>query len=322
MADEPASDDPSTEHGVTPLPQGAWWRRNPNVTMALGCVGLLGVIALNLYFMRRPDQQNGAPPALVSATPALPSATATALVPAPSAAASQADPAEAVDFETDTSALPTTSARPPPRAYGTVQRAAVESCTTASVAGLSRQIIAEARCLRPNAFVRLPSRPNLSLEDEVLPYLQLEARNDLVRALDARPKQKMTINSALRTLPQQFLVWVWSANRRCGVPLATPPGQSNHETGMALDIVEAAAWRSELEARSFKWLGPRDRVHFDYKAGSGVSNATDLIAFQRLWNRNHPDDKLKEDGRYSPAVEKRLKKSPPAGFPIGASCGK
>ena len=108
------------------------------------------------------------------------------------------------------------------------------------------------------------------------------------------------------------------------MPLATPPGESNHEVGTALDIAEAGTWRPALEAQQFKWLGKSDRVHFDYKGGSSASpgSATDVLAFQKLWNRNHPNDKINEDGRYSPAVEQRLRQAPPDGFELGPSCGK
>jgi hypothetical protein len=202
-----------------------------------------------------------------------------------------------------------------------VQQAAVDSCTTASVDGLSRQIIAQARCLKPNAFVPLPSRPNLVIASQVFPYLELEARDHLLKAVDARPKLKMTVNSALRTLAQQYLVWRWSASKRCGVPLATPPGESNHEVGVALDIAEAGSWRPLLEAQDFKWLGASDRVHFDYKGSAATpGSSTDVLAFQKLWNRNHPTDKINEDGRYSPNVEQRLKQAPPDGFKLGPSC--
>jgi hypothetical protein len=47
-----------------------------------------------------------------------------------------------------------------------------------------------------------------------------------------------------------------------------------------------------------------------------------VLAFQKLWNRNHQEDAISEDGRYSPATEQRLKKAPPGGFPLGASCAK
>ncbi|HEY5955982.1 MAG TPA: M15 family metallopeptidase, partial [Polyangiaceae bacterium] len=210
-----------------------------------------------------------------------------------------------------------------PKHFATVQDAAARSCTTASVEGLSRQIISEARCISPNALVALPPRPNLLLSPQVLPYLDVEARDHLVRALDAHRDRTMTVHSALRTVAQQYLVWRWSANKRCGVPLATSPGDSNHESGLAVDIAEQAVWRPMLEAQGFKWLGASDKVHFDYKgAGASTHRSVDVLAFQRLWNRNHADDTITADGRYGAPTEQRLKKAPPDGFRIGSTCGK
>jgi len=77
-----------------------------------------------------------------------------------------------------------------------------------------------------------------------------------------------------------------------------------------------------LEAQDFKWLGASDRVHFDYKSASPTRVATDVLAFQKLWNRNHKDDAINETGRFDAPTEQRLKKAPPSGFPLGASCGK
>lgn len=312
------------EHGAF----RAWFEHNRTLAVTLGSLAACGIIALDLYFMLRGNREaSSAPaPAVSTATPP----PALKAVPAPALSvnsAPQAPPsAEASgpgdDFLESDDGEPRSKKPPPPKHYATVHQAAIESCTTASVDGLSRQIIEQARCTRPNAFVPLPSRPNLVVAPQVFPYLESKARNQLLKALDAHPKTQMTINSALRTVAQQYLVWRWSATKRCGVPLATPPGESNHEIGIALDIAEAATWRSALEAREFKWLGASDRVHFDYKGGSGPArSAADVLAFQKLWNRNHPTDKLTEDGRYTPATEQRLKQSPPDGFALGPSCG-
>jgi LAS superfamily LD-carboxypeptidase LdcB len=326
----PLADDAGSEHepGAEPEPprsgNGArgWLREHRTLALSLGCVALCSVIAADIYLMLKSDARRRAVAsasnaAAGSVTPPAASPTHSSPQPAPAA-----DPAsEALDFESEDGEHATKPTAP--KHFATVQQAAVESCTTASVDGLSRQIIAQARCLKPNAFVPLPSRPNLVVASQVFPYLEAGARERLLKALDARPKQKMTVNSALRTVAQQFLVWRWSAAKRCGVPLATPPGQSNHETGTALDIAEAGTWRPVLEAHGFKWLGASDRVHFDYKGVSApTGSSTDVRAFQKLWNRNHPDDKLSEDGQYSPAVEQRLKQAPPDGFSIGPSCGR
>lgn len=219
---------------------------------------------------------------------------------------------------------PSTPSKPAaPQHFATVQDAVAGSCTTASVEGLSKQIIEQARCLNPKAVVPLPSRPNLVTGPHVFPYMQSDARDHLVRVLDAHKSATMKLNSALRTVAQQYLVWRWSASKSCGVELATRPGDSNHELGLALDVAEHASWKSALEAEQFHWLGASDRVHFDYKVPDAQPRkAIDVQAFQKLWNRNHPKDAINEDGNYSPATELRLKKAPADGFEIGPSCGK
>jgi len=217
---------------------------------------------------------------------------------------------------------PVPSKPAPPKHFATVQEAAAGSCSTESVDGLSRQIIDQARCIKPNEFVPLPKRPNLVMAPNVYPYLELGARDHLLHALDAHKSATMTINSALRTVAQQYLVSHWSVSKICGVQLATRPGESNHEIGTALDIKEAASWRPALEAQDFKWLGASDRVHFDYKAAVPARIATDVLAFQKLWNKNHKEDAITENGRFDAATEQRLKKAPPTGFALGASCGK
>lgn len=338
MADDAAREEaePEAEYGgVRRHGARAWLEQNRSLALSLGCVALAGVIALDVYVMFKSDAKRRTPEALAAAAGAAPPPP-TARAPAtPSEAASVTSPGTEADASSgegedyhesdDGEPRPPNGGKPtPPKHFATVQQAAIDSCTTASVDGLSRQIIAQARCIKPNAFVPLPSRPNLVVASQVYPYLELEAKNRLVKALDSRPKQKMTVNSALRTVAQQYLVWRWSQTKRCGVPLATPPGESNHEIGVALDIAEAGTWRPALEAQQFKWLGASDRVHFDYRGGVAAnagSSRTDVLAFQKLWNRNHPNEKLNEDGRYSPAVEQRLKSAPPDGFALGPSCG-
>ncbi|RYZ04239.1 MAG: hypothetical protein EOO73_24435 [Myxococcales bacterium] len=329
MPDDGGSDDPRLPEPEQPPSRAPergreWLRHNRNLALGLGCVALCGVIAVALYSMVKSDRQRATSAlTVVSSAPAPVTPAPVSPPSAPEVPLPLATDGEPLDYETDDGEPRERAPKSAPKHYTTVAQAAVESCTTASVDGLSRQIIAQARCIKPNQFVPLPSRPNLVIASQVFPYLELEAKNRLMKALDGKPKQKMTINSALRTVAQQYLVWRWSATKRCGVPLATPPGESNHEIGTALDIAEAGTWRPVLEAQQFKWLGPSDRVHFDYRGGGAAQNAgTDVMAFQKLWNRNHPDDKIAEDGRYSPAVEQRLKQSPPDGFALGASCTK
>ncbi len=329
----PSGDEPPPEPSRPKAPPARHLRlpTRRTVGLSLAFFAPCAVIALGIYFIAKGGAERGAPQSDASAA-LVGSVEAPPAVAAPDSAAASAssppplDKAEAAaqvfdDENGDGERAPTKKA--PPKHFATVEKAAAGSCSTASVDGLSRQIIEQARCVKQNAYVPLPSRPNLALASNVFPYLELEARNHLLKALDAHSSGKMTINSALRTVAQQYLVWRWAAGKRCGVQLATPPGESNHEIGIALDVAEAAQWRPALEAQEFRWLGSSDRVHFDYKGGDAPPhNAADVLAFQTLWNRNHPTDTISPDGHYNPATEQRLKKAPSDGFPIGPTCGR
>ena len=54
---------------------------------------------------------------------------------------------------------------------GTVSQAAASSCSTTSVKGLSKQIIAEARCINPDSYVLIPDLANVSFGSAVFRYL-------------------------------------------------------------------------------------------------------------------------------------------------------
>jgi len=203
----------------------------------------------------------------------------------------------------------------------TVVDAAASSCATSSVKGLSKQIIAEARCMNANSYVAIGSHGNLTVGSSVFAYLEKPARDKLVAALNAHPGTTMTLNSALRTIAQQYMLYRWYQTGRCGISLAAKPGSSNHETGLALDVNNYSTWKPILTNYGFKWLGSGDPVHFDYVGSGAVSyKGLDVKAFQRLWNRNHPDDKIDTDGVWGPQTEARMKKAPAGGFATGATC--
>ncbi len=230
------------------------------------------------------------------------------------------EPAELDGPEPDEGATPG-GATPLPAMTGTVEQAISGGCSTTSVKGLSEQIVAQMNCLVPDALAALPARSNLTESAATFAYLQPKAKDALVAALDANPSKSLSINSMLRTVAQQYVLYRWSQTGRCGIALAATPGRSNHESGLALDTSEYSSWRAALEARAFAWFGSADKVHFDY-AGSGKSDlrGIDVKAFQMLWNVNHPDDPIGEDGSYGSKTATRLSKSPAGGFPIGASC--
>ncbi|NUO48958.1 MAG: hypothetical protein HOV80_08895 [Polyangiaceae bacterium] len=202
-----------------------------------------------------------------------------------------------------------------------VLEAADGGCSTLAVKGLSLQIIAQSNCISPGAFIEIPAAANVTMQDTVFPFLEEPAQAALVAAVTANPRTSMTINSALRTVAQQYLLYRWYQQNRCSISLAATPGTSNHETGLALDISQHDTWRPILESKGFAWLGSSDPVHFDY-AGAGAVDyrGTDVLAFQMLWNENHPDDPIDEDGEWGPETEARMIDAPAEGFPIGASC--
>ena len=226
-----------------------------------------------------------------------------------------------VDEEGEVDGPEPTGEREDAAAPGTVANAVATSCATSSIKGLSLQIIQEAACIEPDAFVKLPDLPNLEVNANVFAYLEAPAHERLVAALQANPSKTMVLSSMLRTVGQQYLLRQWSANGACGIGLAAKPGKSNHETGLALDTPSWSTFKTLLSGYGFKWFGSADKVHFDYVGKGAVSYiGLDVRAFQRLWNRNNPNDEISVDGDYGPQTESRLKKSPAKGFAVGPIC--
>jgi hypothetical protein len=131
----------------------------------------------------------------------------------------------------------------------------------------------------------------------------------------------LEVNSALRTLPQQYLLYRWYKSGRCNIGLAASPGQSNHESGLAIDVEDNAGWQKVMANHDMKWLGASDPVHFDYVGEGRVDlGGLSVLAFQKLWNRNHPEDQIAEDSAYGDDTERRLALAPVGGFAKGADC--
>jgi len=200
-----------------------------------------------------------------------------------------------------------------------VSLAVTSSCSTTSVKGLSQQLVDEMNCLQPNTLKSISGIAKVSLGSAVFPYLQTPAEAALAKVVAARGTT-LTINSALRTLPQQYLLYEWYLQGRCGIGLAASPGNSNHESGLAVDVDDEAGWNSYFSAHGWKWFGSADPVHFDYVAGGIDLRSLSVLSFQKLWNVNNPKDKIAEDGSYGPETEKRVTKSPVGGFKIGTTC--
>lgn len=196
----------------------------------------------------------------------------------------------------------------------------ITGCSTGAVAGLSDQLIAEQNCLRPGVLVSFKNTPNVTVPSHVNAMLEPPAVTALQLAAQ-QASEPIVINSAFRTLAQQYLLNEWEGS--CGISIAATPGSSNHETGLALDVDNYAASRTALEAAGWKWYGAGDVVHFDFidpDAGTVDLRSDSVLGFQRLYNRNHPQAPITEDGAWGPETEAALGDSPAEGFPIGAEC--
>jgi len=207
-----------------------------------------------------------------------------------------------------------------PEVSSTEQAATVSSyvsgtCSTSVVIGLSKQIADEIGCISPTALTRFtPSTKVQVTSSSVLPYLGKPAKTAIEGI-----STTVQINSAFRTVAQQYLLVKWRAAGRCGISATAAVGRSNHESGRALDLANWSSVRTAMKNRGWTWFGSGDAVHFDH-LGSADIRGKDTLAFQRLWNRNNPGDRIAEDGAYGPQTEARLRQSPSTGFAQGATC--
>jgi hypothetical protein len=195
------------------------------------------------------------------------------------------------------------------------------SCATSVVLPLSVQIAEEVDCLMPGQLVPFAESATIVFTGSaVLPYVSEVARADLIAAAEAGGGELVKITSAFRTVAQQYLLYRWYELGRCGIPAAAEPGRSNHESGRAIDVSNYTAWIGTFDAHRWDHSVPGDPVHFDHIASPDIRGA-DILAFQRLWNRNAPDDPIAEDGDYGAMTAERLRRAPAEGFGIGAICG-
>jgi len=183
-------------------------------------------------------------------------------------------------------------------------------CSTAGAEALSGQLIEEMLCLAEGRLVRFEHRNVTLTSSRVHPYLSPAGRDALYRAADGG---EVRINSALRTLSDQYLLYA-------GCSVAATPGRSNHETGRAIDVDNWSARLSALLAAGFTHpLPDTDAVHFE--ASGDDLRALSVRAFQRLWNANHAEDLIAEDGVSGPQTLARLARAPAEGFATAGVCG-
>lgn len=191
-------------------------------------------------------------------------------------------------------------------------------CSTAVVLGLSKQIADEISCMSPTSLTKVNAGGNLTITgNAVLLYLGAPAKTALA---NVTANSTVQVNSAFRTVAQQYLLYRWFQQGRCGITAAARPGRSNHESGRALDLANYSSRISAMGNKGWSHSVPGDPVHFDHLNSPDI-RGKDVLAFQRLWNRNNPNDRIGEDGAYGPDTESRLRQAPATGFATGPSCG-
>jgi len=192
-------------------------------------------------------------------------------------------------------------------------------CSTAVVLGLSLQISEEMHCLDREALAPFSESPGIVFaSDAVLPYLSEAGRLDLEAAV-ATYGGEVVVNSGFRTVVQQYLLYAWNQAGSCNIAAAATPGSSNHESGRAVDIANYVDWVDLLPEFGWEQTVPGDPVHFDHLPSADI-RGLDVLAFQMIWNRNHPEDLIDEDGLYGPMTEARIEASPSNGFRRDGPC--
>jgi Putative peptidoglycan binding domain/D-alanyl-D-alanine carboxypeptidase len=191
---------------------------------------------------------------------------------------------------------------------------------TGRVSGLSRQIIAQMNILQTGILINFENLPGISSSGEahLNLYLQAGAKETLRTALRAgvaqQPGLKMTISSAYRTVAQQHILYQVYRRDSKLIPLAAKPGNSNHEDGLAIDVGNYNAWKPYLLAHGWQWLGGNDPVHFFENNGRDDVGNLGVKAFQTLWNKYNPTDRMTVDGNFGDQTAAKMDRCPIAGF--------
>jgi hypothetical protein len=192
-------------------------------------------------------------------------------------------------------------------------------CSTGAVMGISLQLIDQMNCLDPGIMKSFAGNDNIRYSSTVFPFQQGPATDTVISVVSGGPV--MNVNSALRTVPQQYLLFQWYNRGLCNANLAAAPGRSNHNGGLALDIASSDTWRTRMRNRSYIDNVSGEPWHFYYNGAGGkdVRNLS-VLAFQQLYNLNFPQNPIDEDGIYGPQTEGALKSSPANGFSRGPVC--
>lgn len=188
--------------------------------------------------------------------------------------------------------------------------------------GLSAQLIHELQCMDSSLLAWYEPCKSVGCIWAVGPQPHA-IRPEVISALEAVAASKndyITIEAGYRDVAMQYYSRWFQENCNSAFN-AAEPGKSNHQGGRAVDVKYYAHWWDSLLEFGFDHPIPSDKPHFELRGSGAFRDESEelkvlsVLAFQRLWNRNNPDDLLAEDGIYGPRTKQRLGASPVAGFP-------
>lgn len=157
-------------------------------------------------------------------------------------------------------------------------------------------------------------------------YIQTDAVNALEQT--ARDKGKaIEIIGDWRSSAQVYLRHRWITNGICDVNknsttgdnLGTLPGADYHSAGRVVSLKNSVAdfWKKDLKAHGFHMPKPNDdKNYFEYlqnPQGAEVAS-NELKAFQSLWNKNMPFNRIKLTGKFDAATEQAFMNAPCGGW--------
>lgn len=188
------------------------------------------------------------------------------------------------------------------------------SCETSVVFGLTKQI-AGVLSKMGIFFADIPGNTGISCTGGCSGYIQKSALTSL-ESITKSVSRTINIDSAWRSCAQQYLLYQWKAQYKCGQtnPVAVP-GTSNHEGGIAIDVPDYNSWISSLTNHGWNYPMPDDDpVHFEFGERAAYYAQQNLIAFQKLWNRFNPNRTIAEDGIFGDDTANAFENSPCNGW--------
>jgi hypothetical protein len=187
-------------------------------------------------------------------------------------------------------------------------------CETSAVFGLTKQIAEELNQMGIS-FVSINSESGVNCTQGCSGFIQ-QAPLDSLSNISRKVGRVIKLSSAWRSTAQQYLLYQWKNQSKCGqTNIVFTPGTSNHEGGIAIDVPDYKLWEKVLTENGWSYPMPDiDKVHFEYGAGTQEFARKNLLAFQRLWNRNNPNQIISEDGVFGPETAAAFEKSPCDGW--------